>query len=190
MLDSTRRPRPELEPTDINSLLTQILDATQPTLMARSVELQANILDDLPQVLADPDQLQQVFINLINNSLDAMPGGGTLTVNTKLLGDRVEIELSDTGGGITADKLDMIFDPFFSTKHRQGTGLGLTIVEQIIYEHNGDIQVESEPGRMTRFIISLPAIPGLQKRESASASATEPEADNRVPVLATTTIPE
>src|SRR5215813_9561895 len=190
MLDSTRRPRPELEPTDINSLLTQILDATQPTLMARSVELQSSIVDDLPQVLADPDQLQQVFINLINNSLDAMPGGGTLIVNTKLVGDQVEIELCDSGGGISADKLDMIFDPFFSTKHRRGTGLGLTIVKQIISEHNGDITVESEPGRLTRFLIKLPALPGSQKRTGAADARKASDTVESAPALVSASIPE
>ena len=75
MLDSTRRPRPQFESIGINSLLVRILDAAQPTLVARNVELQTEMGDDLPSIEADPDQLQQVFINLINNSLDAMPDG-------------------------------------------------------------------------------------------------------------------
>lgn len=172
MLDSTRRPVPRLESVDINSLLAQILDATQPTLVARNVELQTDIADDgLPPIEADPDQLQQVFINLINNSLDAMPLGGKLTVSTALDTDSVVIVLADSGEGIAEDQIDLIFDPMFSTKRGRGTGLGLTIVKQIISEHNGEVEVESDPGRQTTFRIKLP-------RQSASAGlagrGTEP----------------
>jgi signal transduction histidine kinase len=156
MLDSTRRPVPRLESVDINSLLAHILDATQPTLMARNVELKTDISDGLPSIEADADQLQQVFINLINNSLDAMPLGGELRVSTALEGDSVVIELADSGEGIAEDQLDLIFDPLFSTKRGRGTGLGLTIVKQIISEHNGAVDVESDPGRQTTFRIRLP----------------------------------
>jgi two-component system, NtrC family, sensor kinase len=156
MLDSTRRPVPRLESVDINSLLAQILDATQPTLMARNVELQTRIANGLPPIEADPDQLQQVFINLINNSLDAMPLGGKLTVSTALDTDSVLIVLADSGEGIAEDQIDLIFDPMFSTKRGRGTGLGLTIVKQIISEHNGEVEVESDPGRQTTFRIRLP----------------------------------
>lgn len=155
MLDSTRRPVPQLEHLDVNSLLAQILDATQPTLVARNVSLETNLLESLPSIEADPDQLQQVFINLINNSLDAMPLGGKLDVSTALDPDWVSITLADTGEGIARDQIDLIFDPMFSTKHGRGTGLGLTIVQQIISEHSGEVEVESEPGR-TAFRIKLP----------------------------------
>jgi two-component system NtrC family sensor kinase len=155
MLDSTRRPVPQLEVVDVNSLLAQILDATQPTLVARNVSLETKLLDTLPSIEADPDQLQQVFINLINNSLDAMPLGGKLNVSTALDPNWVLITLADTGEGIARDQIDLIFDPMFSTKHGRGTGLGLTIVKQIISEHNGQVEVESEPGQ-TSFRIRLP----------------------------------
>jgi len=183
MLDSTRRPRPHFQPTDINSLLVQILDATQPSLMARNVRLQAALASNIPQILADPDQLQQVFINLISNSLDAMPLGGALRVETALNGDHVEIELSDSGEGIAEDKLDMIFDPFFSTKAGRGTGLGLTIVKQIVSEHNGEVEVKSEPAELTRFLIRLPLDGALLKEprqpdlEPALAAAADRSID-------------
>jgi two-component system, NtrC family, sensor kinase len=156
MLDSTRRPVPRLESVDINLLLAHILDATQPTLMARNVELKTDISAGLPPIEADADQLQQVFINLINNSLDAMPLGGKLRVSTALESDSVVIELADSGEGIAEDQIDLIFDPMFSTKRGRGTGLGLTIVKQIISEHNGEVEVESDPGRQTTFRIRLP----------------------------------
>jgi signal transduction histidine kinase len=156
MLDSTRRPLPQLDLVDINSLLAQILDATQPTLMARNVELHTEMSQALPSIDADADQLQQVFINLINNSLDAMPLGGKLSVTTAPSVDSVVIVLADSGEGIAKDELDLIFDPLFSTKPGRGTGLGLTIVKQIISEHGGEVEVESEPGRETVFRITLP----------------------------------
>ncbi|HEY6329795.1 MAG TPA: HAMP domain-containing sensor histidine kinase [Blastocatellia bacterium] len=156
MLDSTRKPKPQLEPIDINALLARIFDATQPTLALRGVELKTSIGDQPLRVEADPDQLQQVFINLINNSLDAMPHGGVLHVSTEKQFDRVSIHVSDSGEGIKRDQVDLIFDPLFTTKHGAGTGLGLTIVKQIISEHGGSVEVQSEPGKGTVFTIELP----------------------------------
>jgi signal transduction histidine kinase len=156
MLDSTRRPRPQFEPVDINSLLVRIFDATQPTLAARNVELQTEMGDDLLAIEADSDQLQQVFINLINNSLDAMPDGGKLKVSTARDRNSVLIELTDSGEGIREDQIDLIFDPLFSTKQGRGTGLGLTVVKQIVSEHKGQVEAESEPGLRTTFRIRLP----------------------------------
>ena len=169
MLDSTRRPEPQFEAVDIGSLLVRIFDATQPTLAARGVELQTDMADGLPSIKADPDQLQQVFINLINNSLDAMPLGGTLLVSTYLAENLVVIELSDTGEGIAKDEIDLIFDPLFTTKHGRGTGLGLTIVKQIISEHGGSVEVESEPGRRTVFRIRLPGSLDQEAEEAEKA---------------------
>jgi signal transduction histidine kinase len=156
MLDSTRKPKPHLELIDINSLLARILDATQPTLSARGVELQITMAKGPLCVHADADQLQQVFINLINNSLDAMPEGGVLHTSAARLDEWVVIEISDSGEGIRGDQLDLIFDPLFTTKHGRGTGLGLTIVKQIISEHGGAVEAESEPGHGTLFKIKLP----------------------------------
>jgi signal transduction histidine kinase len=170
MLDSTRRPRPQLEKVDINSLLARVLDASQPTLAVRNVRLETRLDRELPQIEADPDQLQQVFLNLINNSLDAMPEGGLIRVSTALDQDSVIIELSDTGMGIPQDQLELVFDPLFTAKPGSGTGLGLTIVKQIVTEHAGQIKVQSEPGRGTTFAIRLP----LSKAEGrVAASITE-----------------
>ena len=156
MLASTRRPQPQFELVDLNALLTRILDATQPTLVARNVELMTELCDDLPAVAADADQLQQVFINLINNSLDAMPEGGRLQMRTARDGASALIEVADSGEGIRDEQLDLIFEPMFTTKPGLGTGLGLTVVKQIITEHNGTVDVESEPGQRTTFRIRLP----------------------------------
>ena len=180
MLDSTRRPLPQLATVDVNSLLAQILDAAQPTLASRNVEVHTEMSDALPTIQADPDQLQQVFINLINNSLDAMPLGGTLSVSTAPDGDSVSIVLADSGEGIAKDELDLIFDPLFSTKQGRGTGLGLTIVKQIITEHGGNVEVESEPGHQTLFRITLPlSAAGVRENQDSgtSSSGSEPNAN-------------
>jgi signal transduction histidine kinase len=174
MLDSTRRPLPQLESVDINSLLAHILDATQPTLFARNVELHTEMNEKLPAIEADSDQLQQVFINLINNSLDAMPLGGQLSVSTAPGEDSVIISLADSGEGIAEDEIDLIFDPLFSTKQGRGTGLGLTIVNQIISEHNGTVEVESVPGKKTVFRITLP-VHAIKVDVSAEPMAVTPD---------------
>lgn len=156
MLDSTRRPGLKLASVNLNALILQILEATQPTLAARNVELRTEIAEELPNIKADADQLQQVFINLINNSLDAMPEGGALSVRTLIDQSQVMIELADTGEGIPADQISLIFDPLFSTKGARGTGIGLTVVKQIVVEHGGTVEVESHFERGTIFRITLP----------------------------------
>jgi signal transduction histidine kinase len=156
MLDSTRRPGLRLASVNLNALILQILDATQPTLAARNVELRVEMAEERPHIEADADQLQQVFINLINNSLDAMPEGGMLSVRTLAYDDQAIIELADTGEGIPADQINLIFDPLFSTKGARGTGIGLTVVKQIVVEHGGTVEVESGSERGTVFRIIMP----------------------------------
>ena len=103
----------------------------------------------------DPAQIQQVLVNLIKNAMQAMTTGGTLTVQTGEGGDGVWVSVSDTGRGIPKDEINRIFEPFFTTK-KQGTGLGLMIVQRIIRAHNGRIEIESHVGRGTTFRILLP----------------------------------
>jgi len=107
-------------------------------------------LGSIPKVKGDPQGLEQVFVNLIQNALDAMPDGGTLTVKTYVEDEKAAVEISDTGHGISADLQEKIFDPFFSTKH-EGVGLGLSIVYRIVREHGAAITVKSEEGKGTTF---------------------------------------
>jgi len=110
-----------------------------------------------PPLRLDPDQMQQVFLNLILNARDAMPNGGELKISIGQSDGHVRMVFSDTGSGISQDDRDKIFDPFFSTKGPvRGTGLGLSVSYSIIKDHGGDINVESAPGRGTTFIITLP----------------------------------
>lgn len=114
-------------------------------------------IGDFPQLYVNPDQIQQVFLNLMLNALDAMPSGGKLTISMKAEGAFVEMIFSDTGSGIDESVMDRIFDPFFTTKpFGKGTGLGLSICYGIIREHNGTISVKSKRGKGTTFVIALP----------------------------------
>jgi two-component system NtrC family sensor kinase len=109
-------------------------------------------------VRADEGQLRQAFLNLLRNSIESMPSGGTLTVSTELSDGVVRVRIADTGEGIDQACLDRIFDPFFSTREG-GTGLGLSLTQQIVAEHGGSIACESNPGQGTCFVVELPSIP-------------------------------
>jgi len=164
MLDRTRPEAAEMSPLDLNQLLRRIFDATAPTLDASSVRLTHALARDLPSVVGDADRLQQVFINLVNNALDAMPDGGELKVTTRFMRDEgdgagsVSVEFEDTGTGMSEDVRARIFDPLYTTKARgRGTGLGLVVVRQALAEHGGRIEVESEAGAGSRFRLTFPA---------------------------------
>jgi signal transduction histidine kinase len=173
LLDATRRPRPQIEPIDINSLLRRIIEITAPTLAAHEVELITGFDRDLPLIRGDSEQLQQVFINLINNSLDAMPQGGQLIFTTAVKDDEVEVRCRDTGEGIQDEIKKHVFEPFFTTKPRgQGSGLGLAVVQQILHEHGGSIVVANrlETGleQGTEFQIRLPLAKSAREPEPAA----------------------
>lgn len=159
LLDSTRRPKPDLMPINLEEVLQQVIEIAAPTLKSRNIELVAELDPNLPQVKGSPEQLQQVFINLIDNSLDAMPHGGRLLIKTRPADDgHVVIECDDTGVGMSPEVLSRVFEPFFTTKPEGlGSGLGLSIARQIIREHGGDLSIESAPDRGTQIIIKLPS---------------------------------
>ena len=128
----------------------------------KQVEVRLEGADDWPAVTADADQLQQVFLNLVQNAVQATaPGGRVLLRASKLAGEgppRVMIEVEDSGAGIAAEHLPRIFDPFFTTRPT-GTGLGLFVAHGIVQRHGGTIEAESEPGKGTRFRVTLPVEP-------------------------------
>jgi signal transduction histidine kinase len=157
-LDRTRPDAAALSPVDLNSLLGHTFDTVGPALDARGVRLLRVTDASLPSVEGDADRLQQVFINLINNALDAMPGGGELRVSTSA--PPAVVEFADTGCGMSDEVRAHIFDPLYTTKERgRGTGLGLVIVRQVMREHGGDVEVETEPGSGSRFRLIFPAPP-------------------------------
>lgn len=164
MLDKTRF-ETELSPLDLNMLLLRLCEAMSPAFSKRDIRLVTDFADDLPSIAGSADRLQQLFLNLINNSLDAMPNGGELHITTHTALTRkdrslqVVVDFSDTGSGMTPEILGHIFDPLYTTKDRgHGTGLGLVIVSQIISEHGGKIEVHSEPGEGTRFRLEFVAM--------------------------------
>jgi two-component system NtrC family sensor kinase len=122
------------------------------------VKLHKSIEADLPSIVMDAPQIEQVLINLFVNAIQAMPNGGDLFVEVKQdqADEAVIIKVRDTGSGIPKDILPNVFDPFFSTKGTKGTGLGLSVSYGILRQHNGEITVESEEGRGTTFTIKLP----------------------------------
>jgi signal transduction histidine kinase len=164
LLDFARTSDPVLAPADLNSLVeeTVMLVCTRSVLAKISLEKD---LAPLPPVLLDENQIKQVLVNLLNNAVQAMPGGGHLRVATRLTereksGARrpmAAVYLSDSGIGILPENLDRIFDPFFTTKEvGQGTGLGLSVSYSIVEKHNGRIEVESAAGEGSKFVVLLP----------------------------------
>ncbi len=151
--------------SDINKNIEVVLSVVKNTLLLNNILINKQLQNDLPLIKGDPSKFQQVFLNLINNAIHAMQGGGTLTIKTRLLDhENIEIRFSDTGHGIKAEHRSKIFDPLFTTKKvGEGTGLGLSVCYGIITQHGGKITFEtktieesSTPG--TTFIITLPVV--------------------------------
>ena len=164
MLDKTRF-ETELAPLDLNSVLRKLCDAMGPAFDTRNIKLVEKLAGNLPLMAGSSDRLQQLFLNLFNNSLDAMPDGGEIQIKTAVEGkagkaQHIVVEFTDTGVGMTPEVMIHIFDPLYTTKGRgQGTGLGLVIVSQIVSEHGGTVEVESEVGKGTRFRLKFAALP-------------------------------
>jgi signal transduction histidine kinase len=178
LLSWTRQFDLRLEQVDVRQLLEDSLTLSSPALQHRKINVVRSWGRNCPRVYADPGYLQQVFLNLINNSMDAMPTGGTLTTRTRFQASEKEviIEVEDTGIGIAPDTLQRIFEPMFTTKRMgTGAGLGLAISDQIVRQHRGSIRAESEVGRGTRFTIVLP----VDCREQIEATSAAP-LDSRV----------
>lgn len=176
MLDRTRF-EIELIPMNINHLLSRLFDATSPALDKRGVRLIEKLDPELPRIDGSPDRLQQLFLNLINNALDAMPQNGELTVSTRVQADdggksrKVVVDFADNGSGMTPEILAHIFDPLYSTKERgHGTGLGLVIVSQVMQEHGGTVEVESNPSQGTRFRLTFPVSHVKQRSDNEEVS--------------------
>jgi two-component system sensor histidine kinase AtoS len=168
LLDLARVPKYVFQSTHLKALLEQTLDATDAQLHAGKIECRCMVADDIPPVRADANQLIRAFHNLIRNAIQAMPQGGKLDISASFHrgrpsqsepatanGDRVTTVFQDTGPGISSAELENIFNPFFTTKDT-GTGLGLAITHKVITEHGGTIEVESAPGKGSRFVVHLP----------------------------------
>ncbi len=150
-----------LEPTSINHNLRHVVELVEYQLRAHGVEVKMDF-DSSPAVVeADHFQMEQLFLNLVLNALDAMRSGGTLYLRTRVRGGKVMAEVRDTGHGIPAEIRDQVFDPFFTTREvGEGTGLGLAVSGSIVAAHGGKIELESTVGRGTTFRVIMAAMPG------------------------------
>ncbi len=157
LLDFARQTKPQKQLIKINSIIENIILLVRNQTSFRNIVIQKELSENIPDVMADRDQIQQVFVNIIINASEAMARGGSLTIESKLAeqSDSILIRFTDTGPGIPDDIKEKIFDPFFTTKE-QGTGLGLSISYGIIEQHGGDIGIESKRGEGTKFTIRLP----------------------------------
>ncbi len=169
-----------LRETDVNSLLSDLLDFLAPEIERAKVRLERNLSPRVPRLSMDPRYMKQAILNLVQNALAAMPGGGTLTLSTERADDGIRISLEDTGVGIPEENLPKIFEPYFTTKET-GTGLGLTLTFKIIKEHGGEIGVVSKEGRGTAFTISLPLPPAERRLLSHDAARAEWNPVDRAP---------
>ncbi len=165
LLNFARPPQPQFINTDVNAVLDSVASLVlqnQPRTPGAtpSIDLIRDLDSHLPEIMADPMQLRQVFMNLILNAVDAMKDGGNLGIKTRFDAATlsVRVEFSDTGRGIDAAVMEKLFQPFFTTKSK-GTGLGLAISKRLVEDHGGKISIEQNSAGGTTFIITLPAIP-------------------------------
>ncbi|MEO5657830.1 MAG: ATP-binding protein [Nitrospiria bacterium] len=158
----------ELEPTDLTALIRQMAVFLDPQARSRGVIIAVVPDAALPPLVLDAERIKQVFLNLMLNAIQAMPKGGSLTVTTRAVTQRsmayAEIRIADAGTGIAPEHLEKLFTPFFTTKGHEGSGLGLLTCHQVVDEHRGTITVESEVGRGTTFLLTLPVDPRLHER--------------------------
>ena len=159
LLDFARQTKPQKILTNINALIENIILLVKNQTSFRSISIEKDLEAKVPEIMADTDQIQQVFINLILNASESMSEGGKLTIESRIgkNGDFINIKFTDNGYGISEDDKQKIFDPFFTTKEN-GTGLGLSISYGIIERHGGTIDVESSVGTGTIFTLHLPII--------------------------------
>ncbi len=160
LLEFAHKQEPKTEPLDINEVVQKSVSLLEKQAMFHNVKIIKDFHWDLPPVCADASQLQEVFVNILVNSAEAMNGEGTLTITTRAVpdDDRVEIRFADTGCGIPEEDLHRLFEPFFTTKDvGNGTGLGLSISYGIIQRHGGTVEVASRVNEGSTFLITLPA---------------------------------
>jgi signal transduction histidine kinase len=181
LLGVSRPPRDSYGPISLTGIAQGVLKLLSWEMNKAGIEVVRSFETD-ELCWGDENRIGQVFINLVRNAMDAMPAGGALNISVKKKGDRIEASFTDTGPGMSPGMLDRIFDPFFSTKDagetgvHGGTGLGLAICRDILEQHNGEISVESAPGRGTSFSVTLPVTecrvePEQEKRDSRPSFA-------------------
>jgi signal transduction histidine kinase len=172
LLDFARQSAPVPVETDLNDVVNRVLELTAHSAKLNKVEVIKELDPSLPKLTADPNQLQQVFTNLVVNAIQAMPEGGKLTLRTSHEKGQLKLDVQDTGYGIPPENMRKLFTPFFSTKKEvKGVGLGLAISYGIIQRHRGKIEVQSVEGKGTTFTVQLP----VQQEKGGSNDGQETE---------------
>ena len=145
-------------PCNLNRLIEDVLGGfKRHALEVENITIEKQYEADLPDIIADHDQIRQVLLNLINNAGDAISGSGTITISTASDGQNVRVTITDTGRGMTTEEMKKIFKPFYTTKASgKGTGLGLSVSQGIVKSMGGSIEVQSMPGAGSSFRVSLP----------------------------------
>ncbi len=157
LLGFAKRIDTQIETIDLRTLIHEVVGFLHSEARHRNIKINYHIDDYLPTIRSDRGQLQQVFLNILNNSFEALDDGGYVDITIKsITSDQIQVIIADNGIGISKDDLPKIFEPFFTSKKEQGTGLGLSITYGIIKKLGGDISVESEEGIETTFTITLP----------------------------------
>src|SRR5439155_20429551 len=154
----SKRQQPQFQAVDGNEIVQNVLRVFRAQLRSSdraTTEPRLDLASGIEPIAADPELLHRALSNLVLNAMDAMPQGGTLTLRTRQNGDRVFVEVSDTGSGLTSEECERLFTPYYTSK-QHGTGLGLAIVQSIISDHGGRISVHSRPGEGATFVIELP----------------------------------
>jgi len=168
LLVFARQAPPQKTQVNLNQIVEDGLYFFEARCAKEGIELVRLLSADLPEIIADPAQLNQLLVNLVVNALQSMPGAGKITVQTRFCNHNVNLIVEDTGTGMSKEVLDKIFIPFFTTKDiGHGTGLGLPVVYGIVTAHGGSVNVKSEPGCGTRFEIQLPVAEPHNTEESA-----------------------
>ena len=155
LLEFSRKRPLKIGPVDMNALLKNVMELVSFQLKDTLIKLVADF-GEIPPIEGDPDQLKQVFLNLVNNAVFAMEKSGTLGIKTYVKGNFACVQITDTGKGIPPEVMGRIFEPFFTTKSEKGTGLGLSISYKIVQSHKGLFEVESAPGKGSLFTVKLP----------------------------------
>ena len=181
LLSFARRHAPERKLSSVNTLVENAVEFLQYQLRTSNIEVTTHLDPHLPKAMVDPHQLQQVFLNIINNArqaIEAHQPKGTIRITTETCGQIVRILFQDSGPGISEANLSKVFDPFFTTKEvGKGTGLGLSLCYGIVKEHGGSITVRSKPGEGATFVIELPVAAGeapAPEKPSAPAGQAQP----------------
>jgi two-component system NtrC family sensor kinase len=157
LLGFARRMDVSIQMLSVNEVIEEVLEFLEKEALHRNVDLQLNLTEDVPRIASDRGQLQQVFLNILNNAFDAIGDGGKVAITSfELDADTVGVSIQDNGQGITQETMAHLFDPFFTTKKGYGTGLGLFITYGIVKKLGGEIKVNSQPGAGTTFTIILP----------------------------------